>query len=123
MKEFIKTHQQKIALVLGFTAVAAIGFYGGRSINSQPAQDAQLPSVSASSNYNENIPVVQPQNSAVSTAQAAANPGDCTGKIKGSSSHIYHMPGGAFYDKTTRPIACFDTEAEAVTAGFRKSAR
>ena len=47
----------------------------------------------------------------------------CAGKIKGSSSLIYHIPGGAFYNKTTHPIRCFDTEAEAKAAGFRKSSR
>jgi len=118
MIEKIKTHQQKIALVLGFAAVAAIGFVGGKNLNFKPKQDA-APVISATSNYTQSTQSVQPQQ----TAQTASEPIDCTGKIKGSSSHIYHMPGGAFYTKTTHPIACFDTEAAAVAAGFRKSSR
>ena len=50
---------------------------------------------------------------------------NCEGKIKGnisSKTKIYHMPGGAFYKRTV-PELCFDTEAEAQAAGFRKSQR
>jgi hypothetical protein len=43
--------------------------------------------------------------------------------IKGTSSKIYHLPGGAFYDRVTKPAACFNSEDEAVTAGYRKSSR
>ncbi|MBX4204595.1 MAG: hypothetical protein KW788_00195 [Candidatus Doudnabacteria bacterium] len=120
MIENLKAYQQKIALSLGLVAVAAIGFYGGKSINSKPLNDAQLPSVSASSNYTQTKPAAQTD---VSTAQTPSEPLNCEGKIKGSSTHKYHMPGGVFYKKTTRPIACFDTEAEAKAAGFIKSSR
>jgi hypothetical protein len=112
-------HQQKIALGLGFVAVAAIGFFGGQSINSKPHNDAQLPSVSASTNYTETKPSLQTN----LTPQTPSEPLNCEGKIKGSSTHKYHVPGGAFYKKTTKPIACFDTEAEAKAAGFVKSSR
>lgn len=50
---------------------------------------------------------------------------NCEGKIKGnigSSGKIYHLPGGASY-KQTIPELCFETEAEAQAAGFRKSKR
>lgn len=47
--------------------------------------------------------------------------------IKGNRSQstsvkIYHVPGGAFYDKTT-PIRCFATEDTASAAGYRRSGR
>ncbi|MCK2024540.1 hypothetical protein KZC52_16545 [Microbacterium sp. kSW2-24] len=43
--------------------------------------------------------------------------------IKGNaSSHIYHVPSGAYYSKT-KPEECFRTEAAAVKAGYRKSKR
>ncbi len=42
--------------------------------------------------------------------------------VKGSSSRVYHLPGGAFYDRTNAAV-CFNTEAEAVAAGYRKSSR
>lgn len=124
LRDKLRGWEQKIALVIGFAAVAAIGFWGG--MNMDPKADTS-PAVSASSsstNYTESKPVVQ---TPVSTTQTSTTQAlevlDCGGKIKGSSSHIYHVPGGSFYNKTTRPIACFDTEAEAQVAGFRKSSR
>lgn len=42
-------------------------------------------------------------------------------QIKGSENYIYHLPTGRDYNKTTNPIACFDSEDQAVNAGFRKS--
>jgi murein L,D-transpeptidase YcbB/YkuD len=38
------------------------------------------------------------------------------------STKIYHVPSGAFYDRTS-PVRCFATEDEAVSAGYRRSAR
>lgn len=81
-------------------------------------------------NNNANAAAVQtpPPSTAGSVAGAtAAKPfsSDCAGKIKGNisaTSKIYHMPGGAFYDRTN-PEMCFDTEAQAQAAGFRKSQR
>jgi micrococcal nuclease len=49
---------------------------------------------------------------------------DCKGKIKGNAnSKIYHVPGGAYYDKTQDNIVWFCSEEEAQAAGFRKSKR
>lgn len=43
--------------------------------------------------------------------------------IKGNaSSMIYHVPGGAFYDRT-KPEQCFATESAARAEGYRKSQR
>jgi competence protein ComEC len=50
---------------------------------------------------------------------------DASGKglIKGNaSSKIYHMPGGAYYDRTKAEV-WFKTEAEAQAAGYRRSSR
>lgn len=48
------------------------------------------------------------------------------GKIKGNinskGEKIYHVPGGAFYNKTN-PEAWFNTEEEAQVAGYRRSKR
>lgn len=127
LKEFAKAHQQKIALIIGFIAVAAIGFYGGLNLNRKSIENAPVTAASSNSNYNENQTQVQTvQASSETTTEqtpAASVPSDCNGKIKGSSSHKYHLPGGAFYDKTTHPIACFDTEEQAKAAGFVKSSR
>lgn len=49
---------------------------------------------------------------------------DCKGKIKGNAnSHIYHVPGGSFYDSTMNNIVWFCSEKEAQNAGYRKSKR
>ncbi|MBV7506865.1 thermonuclease family protein [Bacillus sp. sid0103] len=48
----------------------------------------------------------------------------CKGKIKGNAnSHIYHVPGGSYYDSTTDNIVWFCSEKEALEAGYRKSKR
>lgn len=44
------------------------------------------------------------------------------GNISSKGEKIYHVPGGAFYDKTNAE-QWFTTEAEAQAAGFRKSKR
>ena len=45
----------------------------------------------------------------------------------GAAEHIYHVPGGAFYDATVINESFgerwFCTEREAIAAGWRKSAR
>lgn len=44
------------------------------------------------------------------------------GQVKGNrGSSIYHAPGQRDYAKTYANVVCFNTEAEAVAAGFRKA--
>lgn len=50
-----------------------------------------------------------------------------THSIKGNinpkkGARIYHLPGGAFYDRI-KPEVCFSNEKEAVAAGFVRSRR
>ncbi|MCT9853561.1 APC family permease [Priestia megaterium] len=46
----------------------------------------------------------------------------CSGQIKGNkNSKIYHVPGGAYYDRTQDNIVWFCSEADAQAAGYRKS--
>lgn len=109
-----------IALSAGYILVALIGFGLGRftafkySVPDIKVEEAfALPD-----NYTPDQGVVQ----SVSTDAAA---GECAGRIKGnisSDSKIYHLPGGAFYNRTN-PEACFDTEEQARAAGFRRSSR
>ncbi|MDR0505137.1 MAG: HNH endonuclease family protein [Bifidobacteriaceae bacterium] len=62
------------------------------------------------------------------SAKLAAKPtaaGNCPAKapIKGNaSSHIYHLPGGAYYSRT-KAEQCFASEAAARKAGYRRSQR
>lgn len=44
------------------------------------------------------------------------------GNISSSGEKIYHLPGGDYYDETVAEDT-FCTQAEAVTAGYRKSKR
>lgn len=117
-KDFIKNNQQPIALVAGYLMVAVLAFtlgkYGGGQVQTQGK------TASPQVNYTGNVSNVQTQANVSNNVQEQLN---CEGKIKGSSSMIYHMPNGAFYSKTTRPIRCFDSETEAKAAGFRRSSR
>jgi len=48
----------------------------------------------------------------------------CQGKIKGNANtKIYHLPGDAYYNRTTANIVWFCTEAQAQKAGYRASER
>lgn len=42
-----------------------------------------------------------------------------SGLIKGSNSHIYHVPGSTYYNKTTNVVQWFKTVEEAEAAGYR----
>lgn len=44
------------------------------------------------------------------------------GNLSSRGEKIYHVPGGAFYDKT-KPEYCFRSEKDAQKAGFRRSKR
>ncbi|MBX4187302.1 MAG: hypothetical protein KW802_03555 [Candidatus Doudnabacteria bacterium] len=118
LKLFIKNHQQQVVLVIGYLFVAALAFGLGR--HSTPAKSTKSNATTLPVNYSSNPASAQTTAAAASTENSTVN---CDGKIKGSKSMIYHLPGGAFYTKTTSPIRCFDTEAQAAAAGFRKSSR
>ena len=46
------------------------------------------------------------------------------GQIKGNrTSMIYHLPSGAYYAKTKLSVQCFDSERDALVAGYRRSTR
>lgn len=45
------------------------------------------------------------------------------GLIKGSKSHIYHVPGSTYYNKTTNVVQWFKTVEEAEAAGYRAPER
>lgn len=46
------------------------------------------------------------------------------GQIKGNiESVIYHVPSGASYARTYRNVHCFNSEAEAQAAGYRRAQR
>lgn len=57
-----------------------------------------------------------------SSKKSSTTQGLIKGNISSSGEKIYHMPGGAYYDRTN-PEAWFNTEAEAQAAGYRRSKR
>jgi hypothetical protein len=134
LKARLVEHRQKVLYAVCAVLVFLVGFGTGRAqlgkgtgstqlqytakapqnqVSSKETDAAQgTPQVAASED------VVQ---SPAKTPDASAKTGDCL--IKGTSSKIYHMKGGQFYNRITKPVACFGTEEEARAAGYRKSSR
>ncbi|MEK9180672.1 MAG: hypothetical protein AAB871_00365 [Patescibacteria group bacterium] len=128
MNNWIKQNQQKIAIFIGYTLVFLLAFGLGKiSTSVQRPPEIKIEDQQSQSQGN-NTSIIQGLQSGVQPLESGASASgtaDCKGKIKGNigaSGKIYHMPGGAFYDRTT-PEMCFDTEAQAKVAGFRKSQR
>ena len=78
-------------------------------------------------------PVVQPTSAAQPTTAVASTAAPIVdvgaapcqpGQIKGNrNSLIFHAPGQRDYAKTQNDVECFDTEAAAIAAGYRKAKR
>ncbi|OGE76682.1 MAG: hypothetical protein A3C85_04155 [Candidatus Doudnabacteria bacterium RIFCSPHIGHO2_02_FULL_48_21] len=124
----VRGSEQKIALVIGYLLTAGLFFGLGQFYNNPkpPEITIEEPAIDLTKiNDTLNTAVSQSLNENGQVAGASTDSADCTGKIKGnisSNSKIYHMPGGSFYNRTV-PEMCFDSEAEARAAGFRKSQR
>ncbi len=133
LKEWCKENKNKIVIFVSFILVFFVGFGVGSYDKTRQRNS------SVQSNYNtkplqkeEVSPkaVSKEQGASVSTTTALLKPtvlGNSTncvvkGNISSTGSKIYHVLGGSFY-KTVKPEQCFATEQEAVSAGFRKSAR
>lgn len=129
IKNFLKSHQQTIALSVGYLLVAFCAFGLGRiTATEQKRPEIRVEeSFAPLLNNTQNIGAAQSESiPAVAGESTAASAGNCEGKIKGNigskGEKIYHMPGGSFYNRTN-PEQCFDTEEAAQAAGFRKSSR
>lgn len=86
------------------------------SQNSSVSNSTNTSSSSNSSNSSSN-------NSTPSTqSSSSSGHGQIKGNISSKGEKIYHVPGGAYYDRTN-PEAWFNTEEEAQAAGYRKSKR
>ncbi len=94
--------------------------------------DKSIPNKRSFINYNTNSPLVntktpinEPETKPETKNDASKNSNatvtsNCL--IKGSKSKIYHIPGGAFYERTN-PAQCFASEDDAQRAGYTKSSR
>jgi competence protein ComEC len=97
------------------------------SFNASPGSYSGIASAANSSSSNTSQAVSNP---APAPAVAAPSSGEKqyvdangNGLIKGNaSSKIYHLPGGAYYNKTKAEV-WFKTESEAQSAGYRRSLR
>ena len=134
MSNWLKKHQQKIALGVGYALVFLLAFGLGKittSIPNPPEIVIEEPTFDLQPNSTPQVEgtqveAVEPAETAAETSSTLAPvDGECPGKIKGnigSSGKIYHVPGGSFYDRTIAEL-CFATEADAKAAGFRASSR
>jgi len=77
---------------------------------------------SQSSSQSSSKPSTQPSPQPETTETSTSGTGKIKGNINSKGEKIYHMPGGAYYDRTD-PEVWFSTEEEAQAAGFRRSKR
>ena len=127
----LKRNQQKFAIFIGYLLVFLLAFGLGKITAFKPAPpDIQIEEQEVFPQLNSSpkakgVQTVKEYPKGLNSNSAPPVDGQCPGKIKGnigSSGKIYHVPGGAFYDRTYAE-ECFDTAAEAEAAGFRKSRR
>lgn len=126
-----KAKQQKLGVWSIDGYVGEKGFNDGsqNSTNSSQSNSSQK-STSSSTNSNSNRSSNTGSNNST-TQPFQNNPADdvetntsCQNKIKGNAnSKIYHVPGGAYYDKTVDNIVWFCTEQDAQNQGYRRSQR
>lgn len=124
-KEILAKNEDRIILSIGFMLVAILSFGAGKLSETYYPQTPiifQDAPRSEATDATAEIARDAINNQAVS-ASAKAGGGQTQGKIIGNkNSMIYHVPGGAFYDKiSARNRIYFNSEQEARNAGYRKS--
>lgn len=142
IKNWCRDHKKEMTVSACFVLIFLVGFGTGRY-----DRGAQNLKRRAQSNYTKSPDNQQKAGTDATTSQdqldkgqvagqTTGNDGAAVGKnqtknetnclIKGNIStkgdKIYHVKGGAFYDRTN-PELCFNSESEAKAAGFRKSSR
>lgn len=126
-----KLTENKTQIVLGvcFILVFLVGFGTGsydreaRKNSYKPQTNYTTPTAKQPSPAAGNQPNTAGQGAVLgATASAATTNCIVKGNISATGKKIYHVVGGAFY-KIVKPEQCFNTEAEALAAGFVKSSR
>jgi hypothetical protein len=115
----------KIVLIICFFLVFGIGYYIGINYSQLTSTNSSITVLERSPiNYTEKTNNSQVLGSFIQTPSQTQD--NCANKIKGNinskGEKIYHLPTGAYY-KNTNPEACFETEEQAISAGFRKSGK
>lgn len=150
VKSYVYEHRQSCIVVGLCVVIFGIGYGTGASWHA-PNNKSSTPLSVKQNNYTTKPASLPPQTQAAEGEQVNGTPaatpevkGEQTTKtpmqltktaaptqasancpVKGNvskDSKIYHVPGGSFYNRV-KPEQCFQTEAEATAAGFRKSTR
>lgn len=111
-KKSIIKNEDKIILCIGFVLVAILSYGAGKlSVAYRPATPIIFKD---SANCQKALTGEE-----IAAVESAKNEGKIIGNKK---SLIYHLPGGAFYDKVSlENRVYFNSEAEAQKAGYRKA--
>ena len=120
-----KENKDNVLIGLCFILIFLVGFGTGRFDRSYKASQPK-PQTHYTTTDKQNPAPVQAK-AAPATPQvagAATTTSACLikGNISSTGKKIYHVPSGALY-KVVKPEQCFNTEAEALAAGFVKSKR
>ncbi len=119
-RETLTKNEDKIILTIGFFLVAILSFGAGKLSETYHPQAPIIFQDAPGKGCAVNI---SPENVAV-TASADNNSNEkIQGKIIGNkNSKIYHVPGGAFYNKISpQNRMYFNSEDEAQKSGYRKA--
>lgn len=128
IKDWLKEKDNKNKIVVGLSLVLmfVVGYGAGSYV-----RETRRSTYAPKANYTT-LPAKKPVAEAVAeqgnvAGAATSTQGSASCPVKGNISastgkKIYHIPGGAFYKKV-KPEQCFNTEAEALAAGFVKSSR
>ena len=120
-----RENKNKVMIAASFVVIFFVGFGTGKYEKGFKRDNYQLPNYTTSANEKQTILPDGGEGAVAGAQTGAANlPGDCPikGNIGSAGKKIYHVKGGAFYDRT-KAEQCFNTEKEAVAAGFVKSSR
>ncbi len=121
LKQKIKLHKQEAAFGCGAVAIFLLGFGTGRGVG---APQTPIKQINYSIKKQGNVPGDKPAAAAPGKTVPAPDLKNCPvkGNISAKGNKTYHVKGGAFFNRTN-PEQCFNTEAEAKAAGFKKSSR
>lgn len=138
-KTWVEKNRMKLVYGIGLVLMFFIGFGTGNYTKPQNNKTNSLSNYTTKSNAapataegdtvtgqvagttDTATPATNAATAGIKTNDTNAVAGDCA--VKGNpSSKIYHLPGGAFYDRLKSP-RCFSSEAAAKAAGYRKSSR
>ena len=128
IKKWVDKNKDKMLLTLCFVLVFLVGFGAGRfeqqwrreKLQSNYTTNFKPAPTNTASKAAAALPAKQP--TGVVAGTSTTTPCVVKGNISSSGAKIYHIKGGALYN-VVKPEQCFNTEAEAVAAGFRKSGR